>query len=121
MGLPCLLVGLGRPINANLDQGVADRRAFTLPPDCSSDSQNCSRKLQQPTGDLTAPDAPIRGWTGTNDAKRGPLHHFASKGWLGVRVPLAPPIPLAKPISAMVGDLNSDHLQQQNAAVGHGG
>jgi hypothetical protein len=48
MGLPCLLVGLGRPINANLDQGVADRRAFTLPPDCSSDSQtaagNCSNQ-----------------------------------------------------------------------------
>jgi hypothetical protein len=39
-------------------------------------------------------DAYIRGWPGTNDAQRGPLRHFASKG-LGVRVLLAPPKPKA--------------------------
>jgi hypothetical protein len=53
--------------------------------------RTCSSKLQQRTRDLAFLDAPIRGWLGTNDAQRGPLHHFASKG-LGVRVPLAPPL-----------------------------
>jgi hypothetical protein len=53
-----------------------------------------------------------------NNTKRGQCHDFASKG-LGVRVPLAPPyFPLSDLFSRLVGDLNSEHLQQQTAAAG---
>jgi hypothetical protein len=51
--------------------------------------RTCSSKVQQQKRNLAVVDATIRGWPGRNDAYRGPLHHFASKG-LGVRVPLAP-------------------------------
>ena len=60
-----------------------------LAPGAQRPQRTCSRKLQQQTRNLAVPNAPIRSLLGANDAQRGPLRHFASKG-LGVRVPLAP-------------------------------
>jgi NAD(P)-dependent dehydrogenase (short-subunit alcohol dehydrogenase family) len=53
--------------------------------------------------DLAVLDAPIRGWLGVNDAQRGPLRHFASKG-LGVSSPLGfTYLPLPEGISWLIG------------------
>jgi hypothetical protein len=42
--------------------------------------RTCSSKLQQQKPNLAVVDATIRGWLGTNDAQRGLLRHFASRG-----------------------------------------
>jgi hypothetical protein len=78
--------------------------------------RTCSRKLQQQARDSAVPDQSLHGWPGKNDAQRGPLRHFASKG-LGFRVPLAPLSALVRGTFASPRSPQRAQVQQQSTAT----
>jgi hypothetical protein len=96
----------GSPPSPTSSATVPSRSRPTSSTATHSGSEPAANLLQQETAatnarDLAVPDAPFRGWPGTNGARRGPLRHFASSGLIRsglirtvtCRVPNSCPIP----------------------------